>query len=740
MIRQMHEHPGKSYWPAAALFIFTIFFFWRAVFNNEIFQYRDLFYFHYPLRYYWASLIHNGEMPYLNTALNLGQPILSNPNYATFYPPAWLYVLLSFDVAWDLIFIGHVFWAALGMYWLVRIHICRPLPALAAALTFAFSGAFLSCLNYSNMMIAGSWMPWVAGTTIQAHYRGGKWSHAAIITLALQFLAGEPTITLITALLVGIGWLIGIRQAQHKREILLRGIWILALTTFLICVQLIPAVLWLPHSARGVGLDPRKSALFWSLNPARLIEIFVPNYYGNVMSPLLTDFWGGAYSDTGYPYIFRFYCGFIPLLIAPFAFDIRQGKTAILISIAGLFLAFGRFLPGFESLYSFIPFFQFIRYPEKFLIVYTFGLSFATAIGLNRWMEKVNLRYLAITSFILILPLISCATSHLPESITEAQRAEQLKAVLNAFLYLIAGACVLLLCSRSNLIPIFRFILPIFLILNLAPYTIDIAETQPRNEVHGVNPVLQNFPELTRTRVLNLAEEETDLIFSSRADPQIFLRECLYPYSGLPSGVQYGATSDIDRMGSRKSWNRQLIIRKKFGDPQAMELMRRSGINIVLSLKPINSPELNLKKNVAVSNGKNQVFVYNLNPSAKSDVWFEDAEAKLKWDEVSKSQLSIEIETPHDGNLIVARNSIPGWRSTLDQKTLAVGESSDGLVILKIPSGKHVVDLKFVPPGFYIGSAISLGTLIVFLVTLVRAKETNVINEIAEPIRKDAGL
>ena len=233
MIRQMREHSGKSYWPVAALFIFTIFFFWRAVFSNEIFQYRDLFYFHYPLRYYWASLIHNGEMPYLNTALNLGQPILSNPNYATFYPPAWLYVLMPFDVAWNFIFIGHVFWAALGMYWLARIHICRPLPAFAAALTFAFSGAFLSCLNYSNMMIAGSWLPWVAGTTIQAYFRGGKWSHAAIITLALQFLAGEPTITLITALLVGIGWLIGIQKATDKREILLRGIWILALTSLL---------------------------------------------------------------------------------------------------------------------------------------------------------------------------------------------------------------------------------------------------------------------------------------------------------------------------------------------------------------------------------------------------------------------------------------------------------------------------------------------------------------------------
>jgi len=718
----MQKDSGKSYWPVAALFLFTILFFWRAVFNNEIFQYRDLFYFHYPLRHYWANLIHSGEMPYLNTAVNLGQPILSNPNYATFYPPAWLYVLLPFDIAWNFLFIAHVFWAALGMYWLTRIHSCSRLSAAIAAITFAFSGAFLSCLNYSNMAIAGSWLPWVAGSTIQAYYRGGKWSHAAILTLALQFLAGEPTVTIITALLVGIGWLIGVWKAKKKREMLLRGVWILILSSLLICIQLIPAMMWLPYSARGVGLDPRKSALFWSMHPARLIEILVPNYYGNVMSSLVVDFWGGPYSDTGYPYIFRFYCGCIPLLIAPFAFDVRQGKTAILISFAGLILAFGRFLPGFEALYSSIPFFQFIRYPEKFLLVYTFGLSFATAIGLNLWLEKVNLRYLAIASSILILPLIFFANSRLPGTITEVQRALQLKAVLNAFLYVVASAAVLLLCSRSKLVPIFRVVLPAFVILTLAPHTIDIAETQPNSEVHAANPVLKALPEITRHEVLNLAEQETNLIFASVGGPQTLLRDCLYPYSGLPLGIRYGATSDIDRMGSRKSWNRQLIIRNKFGNAEAMELMRRSAINVVLSLRPIDFAELRLKKSIGMSNGKNQLFVYDLNPPAKSEVWFEDNNAQLKWDQLSHSHLSIQVETQAAGNLVVARNSIPGWQSTLDNKSIAVGETSDGLVVLKIPSGKHVLDLKFVPPGFYIGSAISLVALIVFFVTLATAR------------------
>jgi len=724
----MQKDSGKSYWPVAALFLFTIFFFWRAVFNNEIFQYRDLFYFHYPLRFYWANLIHSGEIPYLNTAVNLGQPILANPNYATFYPPAWFYVLLPFDLGWNFVFIAHVFWAALGMYWLARIHACDRLPAGIAAITFAFSGAFLSCLNYSNMAIAGSWLPWVAGSTIQAFHRGGKWSHIVIITLALQFLAGEPTVTIITALLVGIGWLVGVGKAQQKREMLLRGVWILSLTALLVCIQLIPAMMWLPYSARGVGLDPRKSALFWSMNPARLIEILVPNYYGNVMSPLVTDYWGGSFSDTGYPYIFKFYCGCIPLLIAPFAFDVREGKTAILISFSGLILAFGIFLPGFEALYSSIPFFQFIRYPEKFLLVYTFGLSFATAVGLNLWVKKINLRYLAVASSILILLLMFFANARLPETITQVQRTLQLKAVLNAFLYVIASACVLLLCSRSKLIPLFRFVLPVFMILNLASYTIDIAETQPKSEVHAPNPILKALPQITSIQVLNLAEQETNVIFASEGDPQILLRDCLYPYSGLPLGIRYGATSDIDRMGSRKSWNRQLIIRNKFGNADAMELIRRSGINVVLSLQPIEFAELRLKKSISISNNKNQVFVYDLNPAAKSEVWFEDDNAKLKWNELSQSHLSIQIETQAAGNLVVARNSIPGWQSTLDKQPIPVGETPDGLVILKIPSGRHVVDLKFVPPGFYIGSAISVLALIVFLITLARAKNNKASN------------
>src|SRR3990172_5897871 len=91
-------------------------FFGHVLFGNRIFLYRDLFSFHYPLHHYWVSALQKGTLPALNPAVNGGQPILTNPNNAVFYPLNILYVLLPFDVAWNLTFTGHVLWAAIGLY------------------------------------------------------------------------------------------------------------------------------------------------------------------------------------------------------------------------------------------------------------------------------------------------------------------------------------------------------------------------------------------------------------------------------------------------------------------------------------------------------------------------------------------------------------------------------------------------------------------------------------------------
>ncbi len=59
---------------------------------------RDIPLFHLPLRSGFARLAADG-VPWWNPWLHGGQPILSNPNYASFYPPTWLALAVPPDYA-----------------------------------------------------------------------------------------------------------------------------------------------------------------------------------------------------------------------------------------------------------------------------------------------------------------------------------------------------------------------------------------------------------------------------------------------------------------------------------------------------------------------------------------------------------------------------------------------------------------------------------------------------------------
>src|SRR5262249_6886435 len=130
------------------LALFVILFFFPALLQQKIFLYRDLFFFHYPLHHYWIAELSHGNLPFLNTDLNGGQPVLPNPSYSVFYPGNILFLLFPFNQAWNLLLIVHVYWAGLGLYWLCRRLGCNESSAFAGAVVFSFSGPLLSSLDY----------------------------------------------------------------------------------------------------------------------------------------------------------------------------------------------------------------------------------------------------------------------------------------------------------------------------------------------------------------------------------------------------------------------------------------------------------------------------------------------------------------------------------------------------------------------------------------------------------------
>lgn len=134
--------------------------FFQVLSPGRVLANRDIPLFHLPLRTAFRRLAAHG-LPVWNPWLNGGQPILSNPSYAAFYPPSWLVLAVPPAYALSLLAVFH---AALGFAgaWVLarRLGAGRGAAALAAV-GYTGSGASLSLLNAYTLFCSMAWFPWV---------------------------------------------------------------------------------------------------------------------------------------------------------------------------------------------------------------------------------------------------------------------------------------------------------------------------------------------------------------------------------------------------------------------------------------------------------------------------------------------------------------------------------------------------------------------------------------------------
>ena len=227
---------------------------------------RDVPLFHLPLRAAFHWLAQEG-LPVWNPWLNGGQPVLSNPSYAAFYPPSWLALALPPAYALNLLVVLHAAIAFAGAWWLARRLGAGRGGAALAAVGYTGSGTLLSLISALTLFCSMAWFPWVLGWT-DAALRGepGRWRRPALlagIALALQLLNGEPA----TVVVSGLGLL---ALAASRPRAFPRLLVPLTVAVLLAAVQLLPTWGRLAGSPRSGGLDSRPATV-WSAPPARIV-------------------------------------------------------------------------------------------------------------------------------------------------------------------------------------------------------------------------------------------------------------------------------------------------------------------------------------------------------------------------------------------------------------------------------------------------------------------------------------
>jgi hypothetical protein len=351
---------------------------------------RDIPVFHLPLR---SALQHVAELgpPTWNPLIHGGQPILSNPNYAAFYPATWLMMLMPVHTSISLIVLLHAAIALAGAR-RFALHLgCSEGPAMMAGIGFAFSGAALATTSLLTTFCGLAWMPWIL-------YGCDRWlsqetrellsrrTFLPVTAFALQILAGEPVIVLTTGLAAALLALAAPQRGLRTVRLAL----ICTLSILVAAAQLLPASARVRDSPRAAGLEA-DAVLEWSSPPQRALELLWPRAWGDPMRVDEDLYFGWSLHDRQFPYLYSIYPGQLILLLA-FAGLIRwrvRYRGAWLAMIAsGFFLATGAYNPIMRWLGEVAPLLSQIRFPEKFLLLTTTAIVFCAALGWQRVLDS----------------------------------------------------------------------------------------------------------------------------------------------------------------------------------------------------------------------------------------------------------------------------------------------------------------------------------------------------------------
>jgi hypothetical protein len=379
-------------WPFVAGAILIAILFGQLLMPDGALADRDIPGLHLPMLSDLAKLADSG-IPYWNPWIHGGQPLLSNPHYAAFYPPVWIVFLVPAYYAIALLVILHAMWAFAGSWKLARRWGCSSSSASLAAVAFVGGGAFASSPNLLNLYMGLAWFPWVVlwGDISLSRETRRDWTRAGAGTalgLAAQILCGSPITPLLSILALG-SLSLDLLPTHWRR--LLRLVPVVMASLGASAIQLLPTLRHISDLARGSGMD-FQMATTWSTPPVRLAEWLWPRIFGD---PMLADsrlYLGYPGIDRPVPLILSIYCGALIIALAAGGLLIRdlphrRGLTVMILT--GVFLALGRYNPVYSALLVKLPPFSLIRFPEKFLLLSTTGIAVTAALT---WQKLLDAR------------------------------------------------------------------------------------------------------------------------------------------------------------------------------------------------------------------------------------------------------------------------------------------------------------------------------------------------------------
>lgn len=383
------------------LFVSSLLFFYDLFEERYLLTERDLAPYFIPPRFFLMESLSHWNFPLWNPYQFSGHPFFANPQNAVLYPFNGLFFLFPFDIAFNSIILLHFFLAGLFTYLLMRDLEVGSTGSLISGLIWMLGGYLLSVHSLLTILLSVVWTPLVMLFFRRALICPGiKNEMMTALFITFSFLGGGIEIV------YGNFLVLLIMAVSNKGR--WNGVWggwsnfflkrfkslafISLFFIFLSAVQLIPFLeLWI-HSIRGAGISYQEATV-WSFAPKDAILFFLPDAYGyflDMKKYWVTQCWLKTMYTGGLPFILS-----LIFFLTPYSGreeekvkGVARNRLFFLsLVIFSLFLSLGQYNPLYPFVFKYIPFFNGIRYPVKFLYIFILTLAMTSGLGFERFLQ-----------------------------------------------------------------------------------------------------------------------------------------------------------------------------------------------------------------------------------------------------------------------------------------------------------------------------------------------------------------
>lgn len=388
--------------------------------GDERLAFRDVSHFYTPLYDYVAARCAAEWLPMWNPLDQTGMPLIGETTTAVLYPIR--YVVFGWvgqpTIAMACYVAIHLIIAAIAASFAARCWGSSRVGAVAAAIMYPMSGCVWFLYTNPPFLVGASWLPIALAAATGPQLM--PWRRRVILAagaMAMMILGGDPQaalhVTMVSAaVLIGRGIRCRAVPAGWSLPIVAP-----ALAAALAAPQLAASIDWSRQSSRVVAEvsmfdppvrgTPRHESFQFSLPPWHAAELITPNAFGSLL-PIYRRI-GATIPGDGRIWTPTIYLGLIGGLAL--IDRLRRMKSLgidapLAIAIGSLLLATGHFglvwwmqatigfPPNVDSaaggaywmLYHFVPGYDALRYPAKWLPMFAIASSIVTA----RWLDRIS--------------------------------------------------------------------------------------------------------------------------------------------------------------------------------------------------------------------------------------------------------------------------------------------------------------------------------------------------------------